>query len=128
MRFLSVLTLLIFLAACAPQAKDHQAKDHQEHEGMNQAAALVDCPDTILIKSFAFEPANCKVTLGRTLTFVNEDSVPHTATALFNAPVKFDAGEIAANASASIRFDTAASIPYHCEIHPSMTGMIVVEP
>jgi plastocyanin len=122
MRCLFVL-MLVFLTACAPKTQDHQG-----HEGMNPTTALTDCPDTILIKSFAFEPANCKVALGRTLTFINEDSVPHTATALFNAPAKFDTGDLATKASVSIRFDTAASIPYHCEIHPSMTGTIVVEP
>lgn len=123
MRCLMGLTLFMLLTACAPQTQEHQG-----HEAMNHIPALADCPDTILIKSFQFEPASCKVTLGRTLTFVNEDGVPHTATALFNAPVQFDTGELATNASVSIRFDTAASIPYHCEIHPSMEGMIVVEP
>ena len=115
----------MLLAACAPQAEDHQG---HSGPGMNHPAALADCPDTILIKTFQFEPANCKVKAGRTLTFVNLDSVPHTATALFNAPVQFDTGELTENASASIRFDSAASIPYHCEIHPSMTGRILVEP
>lgn len=120
-----LLILMLLLAACAPQAENHQG---HASSGFGAATVLADCPSTILIKAFRFEPADCKVKLGTTLTFVNEDSVPHTATALFNAPVLFDTGELARNASASIRFDRAATIPYHCEIHPSMMGMILVEP
>lgn len=110
--FILIVIITVSLSACAPSSNSN----------------LAACPDTIIIKDFAFSPANCSVKQGTTLSFKNEDSVPHTATALFNAPVLFDTGELAAGQSASISFDTAASIPYHCEIHPSMTGSIIVEP
>jgi len=114
LKFIIIILSLIALSlsACAPSTNTQ----------------LSACPNTIIIKDFAFSPANCTVKIGSSITFINEDSAPHTATALFNAPVQFDTGELAAGQSASISFDTAASIPFHCEIHPSMTGSIVVEP
>lgn len=104
---------LLFMVACVPGADED---------------AVMTCPDTILIKDFSFSPANCKVKVGSSLTFKNVDTVPHTATALFDAPVKFDTGDLVQDASAIISFDTAAIIPFHCAIHPSMMGSIVVEP
>ena len=110
--FISLL-LLLFIVACVPGAEEE---------------ALVSCPDTILIKDFTFSPASCKVKVGSSLTFKNVDTAPHTATSLFDSAVKFDTGELIKDASAVITFDTAATIPFHCEIHPSMQGSIVVEP
>lgn len=108
-----LFAVLLALSACAPTTNNSD---------------LASCPETILIKDFAFSPANCKVKVGSSITFKNDDAVPHTATALFNAPAQFDTGELAAGASGTITFDTAETIPFHCEIHPSMVGSIVVEP
>ena len=112
-----VLILLLLLTSCAPQAVTG-----------DETAGLETCPETILIEGFAFNPAACKVKVGSSLIFKNLDTVPHTATALFNAPVLFDTAELAQNAAFTVRFDQPARIPYHCEIHPSMTGTILVEP
>ncbi len=118
---IGILLLLLLLAACAPKATEAQGSSQVDSN-------IATCPDTILIENFKFSPASCKVKVGTRLVFKNVDGVPHTATALFNAPVRFDTGELPQGSSASISFDTAATIPFHCEIHPSMEGTILVEP
>ena len=57
------------------------------------------------------------------MTFTNNDTAPHTATADDDS---WDAGEIAPGASATVTFDTAGSFPYHCNFHPNMTATITV--
>ena len=85
-------------------------------------AAAAD--QTVTIASLQFQPATVTVEVGDTVTWSNQDGVPHTATADDGS---FDTGTISGGASASQTFTTAGSIPYHCEVHPSMTGTVVVQ-
>ena len=126
------LILLLLVSACAPQtdsSASHSEPSHSEPSADAGATAkLADCPATIVIKDLSFIPASCKVKAGTTLTFKNEDGFPHTATALSSAPVSFDTGDLTGGASKDITFSTVGSMDYRCEIHPAMTGLIVVEP
>jgi plastocyanin len=58
-------------------------------------------PVTVKIENFSFEPRELKVSVGTTVTWINEDDVPHTA--------------------------TAGTYPYYCKVHPHMKGIIVVK-
>jgi plastocyanin len=78
----------------------------------------------IAISGFAFSPATVSVTVGDTVTWTNSDAQGHTATADGGA---FDTGTIGNAQSGTITFSTAGSFPYHCSIHPDMTGTVVVE-
>jgi hypothetical protein len=64
------------------------------------------------------------VTVGDTVTWTNADAQGHTATA---DDASFDTGTIGGSTSKSVTFATAGTFPYHCKIHPTMTGTIVVE-
>ena len=79
---------------------------------------------TVTIADFAFSPNAITVQAGSTVTWVNNDSVPHTAT---GDNGEFDTGSIAPGGSASITFDTAGTFAYHCTIHPNMTASITVQ-
>lgn len=89
-------------------------------------SGLATCPDTIMIENFTFSPAACQVKVGTSITFKNVDSAPHTATSLAGEAASFDTGRLAGGESASIVFDTAASIAYRCDIHTSMVANIEV--
>jgi plastocyanin len=78
---------------------------------------------TVTIADFAFSPNAITVQAGSTVTWVNNDSVPHTAT---GDNGEFDTGSIAPGGSATITFDTAGTFAYHCTIHPNMTASITV--
>ena len=72
----------------------------------------------------AYAPNPLTVTVGTTVTWVNNDSVAHTATSNTGA---FDTGTIAAGGSGSFRFQSAGTFPYRCTIHPGMTASITVQ-
>jgi plastocyanin len=79
---------------------------------------------TVTMESLQFQPATVTVEVGDTVTWSNADAVPHTATADDGS---FDTGTISGGASASHTFTTAGTFAYHCEVHPTMTGTVVVQ-
>ena len=79
---------------------------------------------TVTIADFAFSPNSITVQAGTTVTWVNNDTVPHTATGNNG---EFDTGQIAPGGSASITFDSAGTFAYFCSIHPNMTASIIVQ-
>ncbi len=83
--------------------------------------------DTVIIKGFAFSPSTLTVKAGTTVTWTNQDSVPHSVVADTGAPVTFASGTVSSGGSYTFTFAQAGSYPYHCSIHPSMKGMIVVQ-
>jgi plastocyanin len=80
---------------------------------------------SVEIKDFAFNPAAIEVPAGGSITWTNQDNVPHTATGLDREALQ--SGAIAFDESFSQTFDTAGTFEYFCEFHPNMKGSIVVE-
>jgi len=76
----------------------------------------------VTIAGFAFAPSTIHVHVGDTVTFTNNDAVGHTAT----SAGAFDTGTIASGSTASVTLASAGTFAYHCAIHSSMTGTIVV--
>src|SRR5262249_56189872 len=76
------------------------------------------------IANFAFAPNNIQAKVGEKITFTNNDSAPHTATATEGA--KFDSGELDQGKSFSYTAKKAGTIKFVCSFHPNMTGTITV--
>jgi plastocyanin len=87
------------------------------------APVVLAADTTIQVADFSF-PATTTIQAGDTVTWTNSSGAAHTATADGGS---FDTGTFADGASASVAFDDVGSFPYHCAIHASMTGTIVVE-
>jgi plastocyanin len=75
------------------------------------------------IAAFAFDPASVTVHVGTTVTWTNNDTVPHTVTATDGS---FNSGNLNPGESFSFTFDGAGTFDYICNYHPNMTGTIVV--
>ena len=87
-------------------------------------AAEASSPIEVKIQNFTFGPTKLTVPVGATVTWVNEDDMPHTITTedrRIKSPV-LDTGD-----RFSFTFDRPGSITYFCSIHPHMTGTIVVQ-
>jgi plastocyanin len=106
--FLSALFLLTVLALHA-----------------NNLSARAHAVDTIVtIDNFTFEPQRLTVKAGTTVTWVNQDDIPHlvaSTTKLFKSKA------LDTDDKFSFTFTTPGVYDYFCSLHPHMTGTIVVE-
>jgi len=80
-----------------------------------------------------YAPTELSVKKGETVTVVNNDNAPHTATNGVDASdptagKSFDTSLIMAGASAKIDTSTLAAgeYPFHCTVHPFMKGKLTV--
>jgi|ERR1035437_1241236 plastocyanin len=75
----------------------------------------------VSISNFAFVPATITVKKGETIVWTNKDATPHTITGgdLLSNPL--GQGE-----TYSFAYDKTGTFAYHCSIHPSMKGTVIV--
>jgi plastocyanin len=77
----------------------------------------------ITIQGFAFDPPSVTIKVGATVRWTNQDSASHT---IASDSGVWKSGGIAQGESYTRVFDTAGTFAYHCGIHPSMKGTIIV--
>ena len=110
--------MLVALAACGGGGEN----DTTTPEGDEPPAAT---EVTLTAQEFAFDPAEIQVDPGAevTLTFENQDDVPHTFTSDdLGVDERADAG---GSVEASFTAPESGSVEFHCEIHTEMTGTII---
>jgi plastocyanin len=80
----------------------------------------------VTIQGFQFSPASVTVNQGDIIIFTNRDQVQHTVTSDTGA---FIGGTVAPGSQLTVDTDTLApgTYAYHCSIHPSMQGSIIVQ-
>jgi plastocyanin len=77
----------------------------------------------VTIDNFSFRPQTLTVAVGTIVTWTNGDDIPHTVVSddgVFKSKAR-DTDE-----QFSYTFDKVGTFPYHCSIHPKMTGQVVV--
>lgn len=88
-----------------------------------QAPTSAGVPGTaVTVSGSRFTPPVLLVPVGGTVTWTNQDTVRHSATADDGA---FD-GPLPDGGTFSNTFPAAGTFRYHCRIHPRMTGTITV--
>lgn len=80
---------------------------------------------TVGIAELNYTPQTVTIPAGGSVTWVNNDAVPHTATGQ-DAEV-LQSGTIEPGDDFTQTFDTPGTYEYHCEFHPDMTGTIIVQ-
>ncbi len=85
------------------------------------AAAAVT---TVGIKNLAFNPAAIEIPVGGSVTWTNQDAVPHSATARDRTLLQ--SGTLNPGESFTHTFAAAGEFDYFCEFHANMKGSIVV--
>jgi plastocyanin len=87
----------------------------------------------VFISNMAFDPATITVAVGTNITWINNDATAHTVTSDTGSADTFDSGSISASGgyggggSFHRTFATAGTFHYHCSIHPSMHGTVIVQ-
>jgi plastocyanin len=88
-------------------------------------AASAQAADTeVQIDQFTFTPQRVTVKAGTTVTWSNEDDVPHT---IASSSKLFKSKPLDTRDKFSFTFTTPGTYEYFCSLHPHMTGAIVVE-
>lgn len=91
---------------------------------MMAAAAPVRAADMeVKIGNFTFDPQRLTVKAGTTVTWINEDDIPHVVA----GPPSFKSKALDTDDKFSFTFTTPGTFSYFCSLHPHMTGSIVVE-
>jgi plastocyanin len=84
----------------------------------------IPASNVVTIQSSAFTPQSLTVAVNSTVKWKNNDGIAHTVTS--NTPL-FDSGNIPAGGTFSFTFTSTGTFNYHCSIHVSMTGTIIVQ-
>ena len=79
--------------------------------------------EKVQIVEFTYEPDPVVVQVGGKVTWQNEDTAPHTATADDGS---FDTGTIDKGKIGSATFKEPGTFTYFCQIHPTMHGTVEV--
>jgi plastocyanin len=77
--------------------------------------------------SNSYNPNPIEIKVGDTVTWINNDSSPHTVTSSSNES-NFDSDVLQRGEAFSFIFDKEGQYPYFCTLHPSMVGTVVVLP
>lgn len=79
----------------------------------------------IAISNFAFSPSTLTISSGDTVIWTNMDSMSHTVTS--DSGSELSSSTISNGATYSHTFNTAGTYSYHCSIHTTMKGTIIVQ-
>jgi plastocyanin len=114
-----------------PQSSTSSTNNTDMSSGSNNSNASTGStnPQTtnkVTIQNFAFSPASITVKAGTTVTWTNNDSAAHTVTENDGKSGGPASGDVNPGSTYSFTFKTAGTYQYHCAIHPSMTGTVVV--
>jgi plastocyanin len=92
--------------------------------GATSAPPAASQPNTVTMSNVAFGPASITVSVGTTITWQNNDGINHTSTSDTGV---WDTGTIPPGGNKTTIFNTAGTFPYHCTVHPMMTGTVIVK-
>jgi plastocyanin len=125
-----VLILLAFgLVACGDSG-DSSTESSDSSEATSEPSGNAPAPSgeavraaKVKIVEFVYGPDPVTVQVGGKVTWQNEDTAPHTATADDGS---FDTGTIERGKIKSETFKQAGTFTYFCQIHPTMHGTVEV--
>lgn len=77
-----------------------------------------------LAKTYSPDPVTVVIGVNNTITWVNNDTAPHTVTANDGS---FDSGNMAPTATFTFTFTAPGTYQYHCVYHPWMVATVIVK-
>jgi plastocyanin len=117
---LPVLAVAALVAAVALTACSQPAAP----SGGGTSGGTPSASAQIVLKNIAVSPQQVTIAVGGTVTFVNQDSTDHR---MVDDGGAYDSGMLAPGADFKQTFAKAGTFPFHCSIHPTMTGTIIVK-
>ena len=117
MRTQSLALAAFALAACSDSTSNNPPSDSD--------VLIVDNAETMGANAYDPNPFTISLATQTTVKWGNGDGETHTVTA---DGATFSSGNIGGGGSFSHTFAAAGTFNYHCTIHPTMVGTIIVTP
>ena len=111
----------------SPQSPGLQQQQQQQETNSQTTQQQIIIPQGAATRGAVenyYMPEQATVSTNSNVTWINEDTVSHTATARDGS---FDTGLFSGGASASVKVTGQGNIPYYCIIHPWMTASLTVQ-
>lgn len=128
----TLIAMALGLLACGSDDDSDTSSVTETASGSSEPGGKANVPanggeapraDKVEIIDFAYDPDPVTVQVGGKVTWLNQDSAPHTATAEDGS---FDTGTLEEGKLKSETFKQAGTYAYICEIHPDMHGTVEV--
>jgi amicyanin len=121
-----VIAIIIIFAAIYVLTKTERIATQIPYgnDGLSTNASQ-DFKIIVYIENFAFNPPSANIKSGETLTWENKDSAPHAIISDSNNEI--NSPTLSNNEQYSHTFNTAGTYEYHCSVHPSMKGKVIVQ-
>lgn len=116
-RIIYICWLMLFIAAVHMVMYGCAGPSSQSHESSGEDTHM------IIIKDFHFSPDTMTIGKNDALTWKNNDRFSHTIT---SDDRKFSSPIIKKGETYTFTFDEAGEYSYHCMIHPTVKGKIIV--
>ena len=120
MRHLVVLLITVLAIAGCGSSEDPPAPSTGPKEEAQGSPATAD---VVQIRDFKYVPENVTVDVGTKLSWRNEDTAPHTATADDGS---FDTGNLRKGETGDVTLREKGTFAYFCEFHEFMRAKITV--
>lgn len=121
---LVVLVLATAVSSCSSDGDPYDSPSGPSSQPIPPGPTTVLIPVGAAVQTGpGFAPVTLTVPVGTTVTWGNNDSAQHTASsdgAGWNLILN-------SGATGSFRFSTAGTFPYHCDLHASMRGTVIVQ-
>lgn len=115
--FIGLLVIAVLISGCTTTTTTQPAPTQTP-------VTTTPTPVSVDIRGYTFVPGTVGISKGTTVTWTNDDGVPHTVTSISGA---FDSGPIDPGKTYSYTFNQAGTFEYSCTIHPSIPhGNVVV--
>ncbi|QBD82067.1 hypothetical protein EPA93_41260 [Ktedonosporobacter rubrisoli] len=121
--------------AAQANSSDNSYRVGSGQQATSSASNTTGATSTVAVKminqsagSFGFSPTTLTIARGTTVVWTNATDVPHTVTS--DDGKTFDSGintPINAGATFKFTFTKTGKFSYHCQIHPTMVGSIIVK-
>ena len=117
--FIGLLIIAVLISGCTTTTTTRTAEPTPV-----TTTSATPAPVSVAIRSSTFTPDIVEISKGTTVTWTNDDGVPHTVTSISGA---FDSGNIDPGKTYSYTFNQAGPFEYSCTNHPSMAhGKVIV--
>ena len=124
---LIAVIVVVILAVGGWAIYDHHKSNSSTNSSASNSSQSVASSGAINIKNMMFTPSQISIQKGGTVTWTNNDNIVHTVVDDLSNVGGPSSGDIQPGGTYSFTFNKTGSFQYHCSIHPSMRGTIVVK-